>query len=160
MNIIIMRHGEAVVGADHDAGRALTDVGLQQAASSSAQLKTIIDPKTTLCLASPYLRAQQTAAVVCEDHGLSVSTVEMLTPDTPASLVLSTLEALLVGCNYSSIILVAHMPLVARLTALLSGQSMFELPNFDTANTAVLQADVVAEQCAVLTKFVVPLREN
>ena len=57
MKIVIMRHGDAVIGADDDAARALTATGRQQSRNMANWLQPQL-PQVDLVLVSPYLRAQ------------------------------------------------------------------------------------------------------
>ena len=66
----IMRHGDALWKASSDRLRALSENGVSQAKSIANQISF---PESTVLLASPYLRAQQTAKVLVEHHsGLSI----------------------------------------------------------------------------------------
>ena len=66
MNIILMRHGEAQLSARSDAGRNLTARGESQVRACANQ--AYADQKDSLMMvelivASPFLRAQQTAVL-------------------------------------------------------------------------------------------------
>jgi phosphohistidine phosphatase len=159
MQIIIMRHGEAVAGADCDANRVLTPRGEEQARSSGKQLARLLNANTR-CFASPYLRAQQTARIASESWPVTqFETLGHLTPDTPPDWTAAAVDKLLgdkEGEWPDSVVLVAHMPIVARLTGLLTGEPPYAVPGFSTACAAVLEADVLAADCASLRHFVQP----
>ena len=59
MKVVVMRHGDAVLGADDDAARALTSLGREQSRAMALWLQQQM-PHLDRVLVSPYLRAQQT----------------------------------------------------------------------------------------------------
>ena len=68
MNIILMRHGEAVPFAVNDGDRELTPKGKSEASRAGTQLKQGgWIPESVFC--STRIRAQQTAALVLESLG-------------------------------------------------------------------------------------------
>ena len=91
MKIIVMRHGDAVLGADDDAGRSLTERGRQQSLAMSQWLGPQL-PDIDRVLVSPYLRA----------HG----------DVTHASDYLRALEG-----EAHTLLVVSHLPLVGYLVA-------------------------------------------
>ncbi len=114
--IWIMRHGEASWKADSDQQRELTAGGRQQIASVTEKLAL---SGAFHVWVSPYLRAQQSS-----DEFLKNSMVElvekreesMITPDSDPAMLVELIEA----SDFSRLLLVSHMPLVARLTQLLT----------------------------------------
>ena len=93
MNLWVLRHGEAEPRATRDAERRLTAHGREQVLHSAAHLA---GKPLQAIIASPYVRAQQTAALVHEALGLSepVSTVPWLTPESDVQHAIGQIERL------------------------------------------------------------------
>jgi len=75
--IYLLRHGEAEDGSGDDAARRLTEKGERQARDTGlalAELGVGIDA----CLASPKVRALETARLACEALGVEVEVTEAL----------------------------------------------------------------------------------
>lgn len=68
MKLWILRHGEAQPHAPRDADRELTPLGCEQVLRSAEQLRS--KPLNSIWV-SPYVRAQQTAALVREALGFT-----------------------------------------------------------------------------------------
>jgi phosphohistidine phosphatase len=69
--IYLLRHGDAEHGDGDDAARQLTPKGERQAQAAGAAL-AILGAEINACLASPRVRAAETARLACEPLGLSV----------------------------------------------------------------------------------------
>jgi len=109
----LLRHGQAEPQAASDSQRALTAVGRDEIRRSAAHL--LAEPPQLL-LVSPYLRAQQSAALVAEALGrIAQRSVPWLTPDSDPRQVLLELDRY----AQQSILLVAHQPLLGELAGLL-----------------------------------------
>ncbi len=148
MKLYIMRHGQAESWASSDAERALTEFGQQQVQSAAMQLQGV--PLTGI-LASPYLRARQTADIVRQTvAGPEIIISDNITPDaSPAE----AIESLPDSGNW---LLVAHMPLVSRLTGLLTeGRVNYGL-SFSTAMVAELEMEFPAADFAILKRVFTP----
>lgn len=104
-------------------------------------------------LASPYVRARQTAARIAEPLGLVVESLSIITPDDPPE---GVVEWLLGEPDDRPLMLVSHMPLVAALTGLLAEGRGDRGPGFPTAAVAELEAEVWAAGCARLARFTAP----
>jgi phosphohistidine phosphatase len=134
MKLWVLRHGEAHNHAPTDAQRELTETGRAQVARSAAHLQGV--PLDAI-LASPYVRAQQTAELV---HGAlgypgPIGTVPWLTPDQTPDRVVDELDAL----GLQNVLLVSHQPLVGTLLGLLdTGRAGQEYP-MGTASLAELE---------------------
>ena len=115
MKIIVMRHGDAVLGADDDAARALTERGRQQSLAMSQWLVAQL-PRIDRVVVSPYLRAQQTWQTISSvlPHGV-VETLDELVPHGHADRVSDYLRAL--EGEVESVLVVSHLPLVGYLVA-------------------------------------------
>lgn len=115
MKIVVMRHGDAVSGADNDASRVLTELGLSQSRTMASWLAPQWS-KFDKVLVSPYLRAQQTWQGIAELFAVKqVETCEDLVPGGDAERVVDYLLALESECD--SVLLVSHLPLVGHLVA-------------------------------------------
>ncbi|PRY72810.1 phosphohistidine phosphatase SixA [Halomonas ventosae] len=156
--LLIMRHGEAAAGRP-DAERELTPHGVEEARRMGRWLAAREDldlPRLRL-LASPYVRARQTAAWIAEPLGLEVEPLPLITPDDPPEAVV---EWLLGEPDDRPLMLVSHMPLVGALTGLLvEGRGDHGL-GFPTAGVAELEAEIRAAGCARLARFTAPVDLN
>lgn len=112
-----MRHGEAALEAASDAVRPLTLCGRDESRQMAAWLNTkSVDIERVLV--SPYLRAEQTLAMVREALTLpeGEEVLPELTPGGNAEQVGSYLQALAMQ-GVSSVLIVSHLPLVGYLVA-------------------------------------------
>ncbi|MGI9285017.1 MAG: phosphohistidine phosphatase SixA [Pseudomonadales bacterium] len=153
MRLIIVRHGEAeaFAGAASDAARQLTATGRSDVerlgewlAGCSFEIQRIA--------ASPYVRAEQTAALLASKLGHTdlVAIESGLQPDESPGAVIERLAVK----SFDTVVLVSHQPLVGRLLNLLVDRNT--LPVFMPACCAVVEADVVAPTCAHLVSFMSP----
>lgn len=119
MKVWIMRHGDAPY---IDGERQLSEIGKQEVAQMARKLAAILqdnDLELEVMLASPYLRAQQTADIV--EQELMAAKVRpflreqepLLRSESDPLMTASYIEAL----PQSTVLLVSHMPLVANLVA-------------------------------------------
>ncbi|MDM8349885.1 phosphohistidine phosphatase SixA [Pseudomonas sp. sp1636] len=139
MRLWLLRHGEAEAQARSDAERGLTARGRQEVLQAALQLE---GRALGAILASPYVRAQQTAALVREALGFTagVQTVPWLTPDSDPREVLRQLD----HYPQNELLLVTHQPLVGALAGLLiHGHRQQALPMYP-ASLAELEGDVLA----------------
>lgn len=153
MRLVIVRHGEAeaFAGSATDAARQLTDKGRNDVERVGEWLAER-DLAIQHIIASPYVRAQQTAAMLATKLGYdsALKTEPRLQPNANPNAVVqfaATFES-------DAILLVSHQPLVGRLLNLLVDKD--DLPVFMPACCAVIEADVVAAGCAVLVSFTYP----
>ncbi len=107
----LLRHAEAADGVPDDA-RPLTERGVSQAAAAGRALATI-GASIDACLASPKLRAQQTAQLACEALGLAVETERRLSGQP------FDVEELIAGRG--TVLLVGHDPSFSLLVHDLTG---------------------------------------
>ncbi len=150
--LLILRHGEAGPGRP-DAERELTGRGHDEVHRTAAWLAGRDDLATLRLLASPYRRAQQTAAIVGEALGVSVETLPIITPDDAPEAVADWLLGQTQG---RPLMLVSHMPLVGTLTGLLVEGRADRGVGFATAALAELEAEVWASGCARLVRLISP----
>nr|WP_178116425.1 phosphohistidine phosphatase SixA [Pseudomonas brassicae] len=132
----VLRHGEAEPHANSDAARRLTAHGREQVLRSAAVL---LGHTPQLILASPYVRAQQTAALVHDALGFDkpVQTVPWLTPDSHPQQVIAELDKL----GLEQVLLVSHQPLVGALVSLLEHGHCQQPAPMSTASLAELDGD-------------------
>ena len=134
MKLWILRHGEAQGHARTDAERNLTEHGRAEVLRSAAHL---IGQPLSAIIASPYVRAQQTAQLVQEALAFKpeIRTVPWLTPDGNPQQVLEKLD------TDDNVLLVSHQPLVGNLISyLLHGHQRQPQPMY-TASRAELEGD-------------------
>ena len=95
--IWLLRHGDAADGSP-DAERPLTEKGERQARNAGQALKKL-GIEFEACLASPKVRAADTARIACEELGVDVSLEPGLQggPFDPRELAAGFDEVLLVG---------------------------------------------------------------
>ncbi|MGH1373509.1 MAG: phosphohistidine phosphatase SixA [Cellvibrionaceae bacterium] len=144
MHLFLLRHGEAQLFADSDPERALTSLGYQDTNAVLAQSKSDLQ-RVTRIIASPYVRAQQTAQLVSQFLELPVETSELLVPEARMSGVSELIEQM----SDHVPLLVTHQPLVGGfidwLCGLAPGRHMM-----GTSALAYIEADIVAGSCGEL----------
>jgi phosphohistidine phosphatase len=99
--IYLLRHGEAEDAARDDAARRLTAKGERQARNAGLALAALgiaIDA----CLASPKVRARETARIACEGLGVEVEIAEALRG--------GAFDALELTAGRGDVLLVGHEP--------------------------------------------------
>lgn len=110
-----MRHGEASFSGHSDRERELTACGkkqIEQAATWLNEKAIVFD----YALVSPYIRAQQTLAVLNAIMPVPcMETCPELRPDGSADLIREYLATLYSNKKIRSILLVSHLPLVSDL---------------------------------------------
>ena len=137
MKVWILRHGEAQAHARSDAERELTAHGREEVLKSAAHL---LGKPLTRIIASPYVRARQTAELVRQALGFSepIAIAPWLTPESSPGQVLSRLD------TYGSddILLVSHQPLVGALIGLAVHGNLQQPQPMSTASLAELEAEL------------------
>jgi phosphohistidine phosphatase len=106
MELILWRHADAEGGAD-DMARRLTPGGEKQAAAMAKWLRAHLPAQYTL-LASPAVRAQQTAAAL----GTTVTTEESLAPGASVAAIVKAAEK-----HKGVVLIVGHQPDLGRAAA-------------------------------------------
>lgn len=136
MKLWILRHGEAEARANTDAQRRLTVHGREQVMRTAGYL--LAQPLQAI-FASPYVRAQQTAALVSEALGFDkpVSTVPWLTPESDMQQVIGELDRL----GLEHVLLVSHQPLVGALVGMLEHGHAQQPAAMHTASLAELEGE-------------------
>lgn len=117
MELVLWRHADAEPGAP-DLGRALTGKGEKQARRVARWLHTHL-PDSASILASPALRAQQTAAALAELSARKITTVEALAPGASA---VDVLRAVRWPDSTANVVVVGHQPTLGWIASrLLTG---------------------------------------
>lgn len=136
MEVTVIRHGTAEDRARTDAERALTPLGRVEAQRAGERLAKSAPPADQI-IASPYLRARQTADLVAECLGFrdEVATDAALCPDAPPAGVRDLL-ARLTGKRH--VILVAHEPILSATCELLLGVTVPSLGRAEVLSMGTL----------------------
>jgi phosphohistidine phosphatase len=147
----LLRHGQAEPQAASDAVRELTAHGRKEVLQAAAQLA---GRPLTAILASPYVRAQQTAELVRGALGFAgaVGTVPWLTPDSDPREVLKYLDER----EGAEMLLVSHQPLIGALGGLLVHGNRQEPLPMRTASLAELDGDLPAAGLMELLALIHP----
>ena len=144
--LLVMRHGEAEAIARSDFQRPLTQAGREDViASVRALILKGIQPGCII--ASPLVRAQQTALLVDGVLGAGITTWEDIAPDGEPDRVAARIEEL-----PSPPLLVSHQPFVGRLIEYMTDA---ETP-MATANLACLSYEVIGKGCGRLDWIINP----
>lgn len=138
MNLWLLRHGEAEAYQRHDADRQLTDLGRQQVLQAAEFLRDIPFDRV---LSSPYVRARQTAELLCNtlQRQGNIEIVPWLTPEDDVREVVRKLD----GYPADNVLLVAHQPLLGTLASWLVDADRLHGVPMDTASVACLEGDFI-----------------
>lgn len=149
MKLIFVRHGQAGPYCADDAGRVLTQFGQAQADETARYITD--HHKVDLIIASPYVRADQTAKILLDKLNQAGQTpqfltLDIITPDDDPVVGVDGIDTLIrqqFGDDAEPCVaIVCHMPIVAYMVAHLDGL----LPSsFELAECRVLQTAVIAE---------------
>lgn len=148
MRLWVLRHGQAEPHAATDAKRPLTEFGRQEVLG---MVQRLLQEPPDVILASPYLRAQQTAELVREQLSMrrAVVTVDWATPDGDPLAVLDHIAER----SEANVLLVSHQPLVGQLLSLaVEGHRQAHYP-MPTAGLACLDMTLPAAGTAVLMEL-------
>jgi phosphohistidine phosphatase len=115
MELILWRHADAEDGAD-DMARRLTPLGEEQAAAMAQWLRAHL-PAHYSVIASPAVRAQQTAAAL----GASVVTDKALAPGASLTAILKAAQK-----HKGTVLVVGHQPDLGRAAAQLVANAQAE----------------------------------
>ena len=153
MQIILIRHGQAEFLKTTDAARALTSEGEFQAQQTAAWLVNQGYQLDAL-IVSPYMRAQQTAYHIAQTFDVPMTICEKITPDDDPKQAFELLDDLMLP-DSAVVVVVCHMPIVARLASLLTGEPIHLVSGFDLAEAQVLDMPIFGLGMAkVLAKFI------
>lgn len=140
MQLLLLRHGDALDAnsGGSDTLRPLSPLGEEQARAQGIYLRTrMISPD--VILASPLLRAQQTAVIVRNVVGVSdLRTTEHLTPSSDQRQIVRELNELGKEC----VLLVGHEPHLSTLISLLIAGNRDAQIEMKKASLASLYVDM------------------
>ena len=151
MRLWVLRHGQAEPQAAADAQRRLTEEGRREVRLMAQRL---VGEPLDIILASPYVRAQQTAELVREHLQMrrAIVTVDWATPDDDPLAALDHLAER----SEARVLLVSHQPLVGQLLSLaVDGHRQGHYP-MPTAGLACLDMDLPAAGAAALQVLTSP----
>ena len=142
-----MRHGEASPPASDDFSRPLTRQGELEVNRACEQL-SLITLEVSRVLASPLIRAQQTAAIAIDCLGLSeFKTTQALIPSAACAEVAALLDD---GTDIQ--LVVTHQPFASMFVEYLTGEELY----MDTATIAGIRVNAYQPGCADLDWFIEP----
>lgn len=153
MKLYLIRHGEAEPGSPDDMNRQLTERGQKRAQSAAKWLAKVVNGPVSLW-ASPFVRAQQTAAPIAKALSVDIEDHHCLMPDMTPQKVVDELTN-----EQKSIIVVTHLPLVGRLASLLIEGVVFDQP-WSPTEIWQLEGDVFAGGCLENTDVWYPALEE
>ncbi len=162
--VYILRHGQAEGMAQRDSDRALTSYGRQEAEGAARHLQEEAElrgssksgleafSRSLLVVASPYLRAQQTADIVCESLHIKrpLITSPYVTPDQSPLEAIAALDRIWTqasdeGLGMQAMLVVAHLPMVSRLINHLVWGEEGQRVSMGTAYLAKLEQDLESQ---------------
>ena len=117
-----MRHAEAVPGAPEDEGRRLTDEGREQARALARRL-VAEGVRPDAILASPLVRARETAEILTEALEVPVEVEPLLRPGATAADLRAAVEG-----RGGAVIAVGHQPDCGEIAAELRGSRPEKIP--------------------------------
>jgi len=138
MILFLLRHGDAF-GAGHgdDASRELSTLGEEQARAQGRALQSCA-VKPDVIIASPLVRAQQTAAIARRETGCGIMrTSEHLTPTADHRNIVQELNSLKIEC----VLLVGHEPHLSTLISLLITGSRMAGIEMEKGSLACVEVD-------------------
>ena len=113
--IYLLRHGDAEDGQGDDDARRLTSKGKRQARAAGLSLAAL-EAGIDACLASPKLRAAETAALACAALAIE--------PEPTPGLRGGSFDALALAAGRGDVLLVGHEPDFSAAVARLTGASV------------------------------------
>ena len=155
MRLYLMRHGRAASRADWtaaDAERPLTDEGRARTASAAHGLAAL-EVAPAAAIASPYVRARETAAIVAAELGMPLELEAGLEPGADLAALASVLTA---HADAAELLMVGHEPDLSTLVGeLIAGRrgAQIEMKKgacacVDLPASAVRKASGAAERLA------------
>lgn len=138
MKLWLLRHGQAQPYQAHDAERQLTEIGREQVVQAAEFLRGVAFDRI---ICSPYIRAQQTAQLLCSTLGdtPSIETVPWLTPEDDVRSVTRHLDQYPV----EHLLIVGHQPLLGALAGWLQEADRTHSIPMDTASVVCLEGEFV-----------------
>ena len=147
IDLYLCRHGEASFDAPSDRMRALTERGIADTESAVQSSEDMLQSVNSLW-SSDFLRAKQTAEIVSNKLTIKAQEQVFLRPSSDPQAVIRKLAEFSDG---SSVMLVAHMPLLGDLHSLLVEGNTYAPYSFKTSEIVHLQGDLLAAGlCSVI----------
>ena len=142
MNLLLMRHGDAVMSYP-DADRPLSLLGVEEVMAKGASLLDA-NVQVSHIIASPLSRAQETAGLMATRLGYQPAILcwDSLSPAGDMGQVL----ALLATSNFATPLLVTHQPFVSEFIDYLTGEAVM----MGTASIVAITLDVFSPQASEL----------
>lgn len=149
MNLYLMRHGHAQSEAARDSLRELSAAG---AIEVEKMAQTHVDElrQVDKIIASPYVRAQQTATIVAHVIGGKViETSPLFKPGGAPTTAIEHLSDLFHNQGDQCVLVIGHQPLIGVLADELCGLEPGKY-RMGTASLASLETEVMAKNCCRL----------
>jgi len=157
MNLYILRHGEAEsIGPKHptDGARPLTSTGRMRVEQSARGMVTV-GVTAEKMIASPLVRARQTASIVHE--GLGIGTDIEFTDALPTGDIGGIVRAVQAHARYEHIMLVGHEPTLSRLISILASGEPSTAIDLQPGGLCNLALDAIeVGQCATIQWCLAP----
>jgi len=143
MQVTVIRHGTAEDRAATDAERALTPRGRAEVAVAGERLVALGGEPPDAIVASPLLRARQTAEIVarCVGFAGAVQIDDALVPDAEPGGVGDLVAGL--GAR-RHVVLVAHEPILSAVCSLLTRTVVSSLRKAEVVSMTTAPSDVAA----------------
>ncbi|MCH7527231.1 MAG: phosphohistidine phosphatase SixA [Planctomycetes bacterium] len=144
MNLLLIRHAEALPvgspGITSDEQRVLSPAGKSKTHQAAIALNKL-GVRIQIMLASPYLRAMQTAEIFCEnlDHSPQLRACDALGADFDVKVVVDAIRQV---ADLGSLALCGHEPDLSRLATYLMGGRGQPSLIFHTGAMAHMQLDL------------------
>jgi phosphohistidine phosphatase len=124
MQLLLLRHGDAVSGSYDDANRALSVLGEDQSGIVARAMKHL-DLAPDIIFSSPLVRAKQMASIIGGELGIAdLRVTEYLVPGAEMPRLVEQLDS----CGAGSALLVGHEPhLHTMLSVLLTDSSSLHM---------------------------------
>lgn len=153
MQLLLLRHADALSSAPSDDLRPLSDKGRQQA-QRVARFCKHNDLRPDVILSSPFLRAEETARIVAEELGGELVLSSFLASGMLPSAAMEELRAV---ARFDCVMLVGHEPDLGELAGALLGAGGAGALHFRKATLASLDVESPTGGGANL-EFLVPAK--
>ena len=153
MQLLLLRHADALASASTDDSRPLSNKGIQQAHRVARFCKEH-GLKPDLILSSPFLRAEQTARIVTEALDAELVVCAFLASGMLPAAAMEELRAFL---RFDTLLLVGHEPDLSALAGALLGAGNSGALRIRKATLAALEVESPASGGARLD-FLLPVK--
>ena len=158
MRIYLVRHSNAVdpgtPGYDDDSQRPLTEKGRDKMNKIAIALKTL-GVKPDLIVSSPYVRARQTAEIVCKvlKYKGSLAFSDALVPMGNAEDIIHDING---KYNVEELVLVGHEPCLSSLIGVLAANNPELAINIKNGGICCLSSDDLRVQHSAVLEWLLP----